>query len=76
MQRTLEKSLNNSRKLFLILDILKISLIIFVAFSFVVQMVPYFGGADSYVYANTAINLADNGKYGLSNELLQETGLW
>jgi len=79
MKRTLNislDSLNNSRKLFLILDILKISLIIFVAFSFVVQMVPYFVGADSYVYANTAINLANTGKYGLSNELLQETGLW
>jgi len=79
MKRTLNislDSLNNSRKLFLILDILKISLIIFVAFSFVVQMIPYFVGADSYVYANTAINLANTGKYGLSNELLQETGLW
>jgi len=80
MQRTFETALNNSSKLFLILDILKISFIIFVAFSFVAQMVPYYegtgSGSDSYVYANTAINLVDNGEYGLSNELLKETGLF
>ena len=79
MKRTLNiflDSLNNSSKLFLILDILKILFIIFVAFSFVAQMMPYFTGTDSFTYANTAINLANNGKYGFSNELLKETGLW
>jgi len=76
MKITLNTSLNNSSKLFLILDLLKISFIIFVAISFVAQMMPYFEGSDSYVLANTAINLANNGKYGFSNELLQETGLW
>ncbi len=79
MKRTLNislDSLNNSSKLFLILDILKISFIIFVAFSFLAQMNPYFFGTDSYTYASTAINLANTGKYGLTNELLQETGLW
>ncbi len=76
MKKTLNISLNNTRNLFLILDILKILFIVFVAFSFLAQMDPYYNKTDSYVYANTAINLADNGKYGFSNELLQETGLW
>jgi len=74
------RSLYNSRKLFLMLDILKISFIIFVAFSFVAQMVPYYAdkgsGSDSYIYARTAMDLVHNGEYGLSNELLKETGLW
>jgi len=68
--------LSDSRKLLLTLDLLKISFIIFVAFSFVAQMVPYYLGTDSYVYANTAINLANNGINGFTNELLKETGLW
>jgi len=83
MKRTLNASLdflNNSSKLFLALDLLKISFIIFIAISFVAQMIPYYegtgSGSDSYIYAHTAINLANNGEYGLSNELLKETGLW
>jgi len=68
--------LNNSRKLLLTLDLLKILFIIFVAFSFVAQMFPYYGGYDSYIYGNTAVNLADNGIYGFTNELLKKTGLW
>jgi len=68
--------LNNSRKLLFTLDLLKILFIIFVAFSIVAQMIPYYKGADSYIYGNTAINLADNGIYGFTNELLEETDLW
>jgi len=66
--------LNNSRKLIVITDLLKISFIIFIAFSFIAQMTPYYYGLDSYVFGNTAINLA-NGTWGFSNELLKETGL-
>ena len=68
--------LNNSRKLILTLDVIKILFIIFVAYSFVAQMEPYYKGIDSFIYANTAINLSENGVYGFSNELLKETGLW
>jgi len=68
--------LNDSRKFLLALDLLKISFIIFISFSLVAQIVPYYEGADSYIYGNTAINLADNGIYGFTNELLKETGLW
>jgi len=68
-------NLNNSRKLIIILDLLKIIFIVFIAFSFLIQMSPYFFGNDSYFYGNSAIALA-NGKWGISNELLKETGLW
>jgi len=68
--------LNDSRKFLIALDLLKISFIIFISFSLVAQIVPYYKGADSYIYGNTAINLADNGIYGFTNELLKETGLW
>jgi len=64
--------LNNSITLLFTLDLLKIIFIIFIAFSLVAQMVPYYMRADSYVYANTAINLANNGTYGFTNELLKE----
>jgi len=67
-------NLNNSRKLIIILDLLKIIFIVFIAFSFLIQMSPYFFGYDSYFYGNSAIALA-NGKWGISNELLKETGL-
>ncbi len=68
--------LNNSRKLILTLDVIKILFIIFVAYSFVAQMVPYYYGVDSYIYGNTAINLVNTGTYGFTNELLKETDLW
>jgi len=68
--------LENSRKLIIILDLLKISFIVFVAFSFLALVIPYYNETDSYIYANTAINLAETGEYGFSNELLKETDKW
>ncbi len=67
--------LNNSKKFLLILDLLKILFIIFVAFSFLAGMYPYYNGFDSADYAIGAKLLA-NGSWGFSNELLKETGLW
>jgi len=68
--------LENSRKLIIILDLLKISFIVFIAFSSLAIIIPYYNETDSYIYANTAIHLAETGEYGFSNELLKETGLW
>jgi len=67
--------LNNSRRLLLILDLLKIIFIIFIAFSFLVGIFPYYNGYDSADYGIGAKLLA-NGSWGFSNELLKETGLW
>jgi len=55
--------LNDSRKFLLALDLLKISFIIFISFSLMAQIVSYYEGFDSYIYGNTAINLAENGIY-------------
>jgi len=68
--------LENSRKLIIILDLLKISFIVFIAFSSLAIIIPYYNETDSYIYANTAIHLAETGEYGFSNELLKETGKW
>ena len=69
------QSKNYSGNINLILDLLKMCLIAFFAFSVFAQMWPYFNGYDSYFYGTTAINLS-NGSWGFSNELLKKTGLW
>lgn len=59
----------------LILKIFKISIIIFVSIYLIGNIVPYFEGSDSFVYGITAIQLSQ-GSYGITNELLQNTGHW
>jgi len=73
--KTSQDYFKNSSKLLLLLDLLKISFIIFIAFSLLAQVNPYYNSWDSYLYGITAIDLS-KGEWGYSNELVQETGLW
>ncbi len=56
-----------------ILDTIKILLIIFVSISLLANFVPFYYGADSFLYGTTALDLT-NGSYGISNELILESG--
>jgi len=58
-----------------IIGIIKIAFIIFVSFSLIANIIPFYegGGGDDYVYAITGIDLA-KGSYGYTNELWTETG--
>ena len=56
----------------LIINIIKISLIIFVSISLLGNFVPFFQAYDDISYGLSAIYLA-NGSYGFTNQLLQET---
>jgi len=56
----------------LIINIIKISLIMFVSFSLLGNFVPFFQAYDDISYGLSAILLA-NGSYGFSNQLLEET---
>jgi len=53
--------------------ILKISIIVFVSYSLFANAIPYYEGADAYVYGISAIQLAQ-GNFGFTNQLLEETG--
>jgi len=56
------------------LNIIKIAIIVFTSFYLIGNFAPYYMGVDSLVYGVSAVNLA-NGTWGISNELLKETGL-
>jgi len=56
-----------------ILDLIKIGIIAFVAFSLVAHFLPYYNLRDPLVYGFTAISLTE-GKYEITNELLEKTG--
>ena len=58
-----------------IINIIKIAIIIFVSISLLGNFSPFYFGSDSLVYGLAAINIA-NGSWGITNELLQETGSW
>lgn len=58
-----------------ILTISKIVVIAYVSFYLMTNFIPYYEGADAYIFAISAINLSE-GTYSISNELLQETGQW
>ena len=57
------------------LNVIKITIIVFTSIYLIGNFVPYYVGIDSLVYGASAVNLA-NGSWGISNELLKETGLW
>jgi len=63
-----------NNKFDLTLNVIKIGIIVFTSFYLIGNFVPYYVGTDSFVYGASAVNLA-NGSWGISNELLQETGL-
>jgi len=66
-------SLKNKIKTNSVLDILKIIIIILASFSLIANFYPYYEGWDSFVYGISAISLAQ-GSFGITNELLLETG--
>lgn len=57
------------------INFLKIFLIFFTFFSLVGNFIPFYDTDDASIFAFTSINLSD-GKYSVSNELLEETGSW
>jgi len=59
-----------------ILTISKIIVIAFASFYLLTNFVPYYEGADAYIFAIPALNLSEGGSYSITNELLQETGRW
>jgi len=66
-------SLKNKIKNNSVLDILKIIIIILASFSLIANFYPYYEGWDSFVYGISAISLTQ-GSFGITNELLLETG--
>jgi len=70
-----QKSLDEQKNAIKVLNIIKIAILIFVSISLLGNFSPFYFGADSLVYGLSAINIA-NGSWEISNELLQETGLW
>jgi len=69
----LQIHLLGNNKTNLILNVFKISLIIFVFVSLLATFEPFYRGVDSYLYGINAINLAE-GNWGFTNDLLKETG--
>ena len=67
------QKIKDKEKKSLIINIIKISLIIFVSISLLGNFVPFFQAYDDISYGLSSILLA-NGSYGFSNQLLQETG--
>ncbi len=66
-------SLKNKIKNISVLNILKIIILIIASFSLIANFYPYYEGWDSFVYGISAISLAQ-GSFGITNELLLETG--
>ncbi len=66
-------SLKNKIKTISVLDILKIIILIIVCFALIANFYPYYEGWDSFVYGISAISLSQ-GSFGITNELLLETG--
>ena len=58
-----------------ILTICKIAVIAYVSFYLLTNFIPYYEGADAYIFAIAALNLSE-GSYSITNELLQATGQW
>ena len=58
-----------------ILRFAKISIIVFVSIYLIGNFIPYYEGSDGYTFGVASLNLAE-GKYSITNELLQETGRW
>jgi len=56
-----------------ILDVIKIGIITFVAFSLVAHFLPYYNLRDPLAYGFIAMSLTE-GKYEITNELLEKTG--
>jgi len=69
----LQIHLLGNNKTNLILNVFKISLIIFIFISLLATFEPFYRGVDSYLYGINAINLAE-GNWGFTNDLLKETG--
>ena len=70
------KSINRKRIRNLSLyDVIKMGIIVMVAFYLVANFKPFFDGADAFLYGVTTIDLF-NGSYGFTNNFLQETGSW
>jgi len=59
----------------LAIKIAKIVVISYCAVYVIGNFIPYYEGDDAYVFGATALNLAE-GKYSITNDLLQETGFW
>jgi len=57
-----------------VINIIKISLLVFISFSLLAHFYPFYSDKDSLVYGISSISLA-NGSYSYTSELLQETGL-
>jgi len=57
-----------------IINIIKISLFVFISFSLLANFYGFYSDVDSLVYGISSINLA-NGSYSYTTELLTETGL-
>jgi len=66
-------SLKNKIKTISVLDTLKIIILIIVSFALIANFYPYYEGWDSFVYGISAISLSQ-GSFGITNELLLETG--
>ncbi len=62
-------------KVFSIYNIIKILIFITVAFYLFGNFVPYYDGADSFLYGITTIDLFE-GSFGFTNDLLQSDGSW
>lgn len=69
----LPRTILGNKKPDIILNITKISIIIFVSLYLVGNFIPFYEGSDSYFYGIVSVNLS-NGKFDITNELLQETG--
>jgi len=66
---------NEKTNTHLAINVVKISIIIFVGVWLIGNFEPYYLGADAFVYGITSIGLTD-GSFGFTNDLLQETGSW
>ncbi len=56
-----------------LMNLTKISILVFLSIYLFGNFTPFYEAADAYLYAINAVNIA-NGKFSISNELLQETG--
>jgi len=64
---------NLEKKTSFILKIIKISFIAFTSIFLILNFIPFYYGADSYLYGTATVRIAD-GNYEYTNELLNQTG--
>jgi len=57
------------------INILKIFIISFTAFYLIGNFIPFYEGDDASIFAFASINLSE-GRYGVTNDLLKQTGSW